>query len=119
MQTCAVHGTTLKEQNTKWGVRWSCPEDGCDQVTWHANQPTASQDVRDAIKYLMEDLKAAVVIGSQDEYVNELYSSIGMQRPSTVRIESIREHFREYDSVPYKQATLVEIVLKFYVSNPG
>ena len=111
--TCAVHGTECKKQPTKFGPRWSCPESECDQVTLHENQPTASQDVREAIKYLMDDLKAAIVLGSQPEYLDELYCSIGIPLSSDgVTIQGIREDFRKYDQRMCKEATLVEIVLQ-------
>lgn len=122
MPTCAVHGTECKRQTTKFGPHWSCPEYECDQVTWHENQPTASQDVREAIKYLMDDLKAAIVLGSQPEYLDELYCSIGIPlsycsigiplSSDGVTIQGIREDFRKYDQRMEKEATLVEIVLQ-------
>lgn len=113
MPTCAVHGTECKRQPTKWGTRWSCPEYECDQVTWQESQPTASHDVREAIKYLMDDLKAAIVLGSQLEYLDELYCSIGIPLSSDgVTIQGIREDFRKYDQRADKEATLVEIVLQ-------
>lgn len=94
-------------------MRWSCPEYECDQVTWQESQPTASHDVREAIKYLMDDLKAAIVLGSQLEYLDELYCSIGIPLSSDgVTIQGIREDFRKYDQRADKEATLVEIVLQ-------
>jgi len=82
-------------------------------VTWNENQPTASHDVREAIKYLMDDLKAAIVLGSQPQYIDELYCSIGIPLPSDgVTIQTIREDFRKYDQRMKKEATLVEIVLQ-------
>jgi hypothetical protein len=82
-------------------------------VTWQENQPTASHDVREAINYLMDDLKAAIVLGSQPEYLDELYRSLGTLRPSDgVTIHTISEDFRKYDQRASNEATLVEIVLQ-------
>jgi hypothetical protein len=64
----------------------------------------------------MDDLKAAIVLGSQPQYLDELYCSIGIPLPSTrVTIHTIREDFRKYDQAKepmLKESTLVEIVLQ-------